>query len=128
MDYGHQLALVLLSLYNFYLSVKKSSQVENFQSVSFIKHDLEKYQAVNMSIHVFAWRRTKSLQRLCNSLLRARYLNYRVSILFHVDGDPLPSVVSYLESFVWPFGEKTIIQSPYHLGMPNVWLPEAHSY
>jgi hypothetical protein len=120
MDFGHQLVLILMAISSFYFTAKYSLEINHFQFASFQQYTSENPRTVSMSIHVFCWRRTKSLQRLCNSLLRARYLNYTVPIVFHVDGDPLPSVVAYLDSFEWPFGEKTIIQSPNHLGMPNV--------
>lgn len=60
-------------------------------------------------IIVFGWRREESLKRLMNSLLKADYLNYSVKLQFHIDFKPTQEVKDYVESFEWPFGEKTVI-------------------
>jgi hypothetical protein len=60
--------------------------------------------------------------RLCNSLLEARYYDVKVPIYFHIDGDPLPEVVRYVQDLVWPFGRKHITISDMRRGMPSVRL------
>lgn len=81
-----------------------------------------------ISIHVFAWRREKSLDRLCKSLLRASYSGHEVPLYFHVDGEPLDLVVAYVNSFNWPHGPKIVNIRKERLGMPNAilsgWTPK----
>lgn len=58
--------------------------------------------------------------RLCDSLLSAHYADNFVPLIFHVDGDPLLSVVDYLDDFFWPYGSKTVVHNSANLGMPAV--------
>lgn len=82
--------------------------------------DLEQDRTVPISIHIFAWRRKKSLERLCKSINRARFHGHRIPIYFHVDGDPRPEVVEYIQSFKWKHGSKIVNFRPKRLGMPAV--------
>ncbi|PJF16926.1 hypothetical protein PSACC_03264 [Paramicrosporidium saccamoebae] len=81
-----------------------------------------------ISIHVFAWRREKSLRRLCESLLRAQYSGHEVPLYFHVDGEPLNLVVNYVKDFKWPHGPKIVNIRQQKLGMPTAilsgWTPK----
>lgn len=70
-------------------------------------------------IIVFGWRREKSLKRLMNSLLKAEYMNYRVKLQFHIDFKPTTEVKNYVETFEWPFGEKSVILREKTFGLMN---------
>lgn len=120
MDNGVQILLFLIALYNALFRANFKDNVKMYDQHLFSRKPFHESRDLNMAIHVFSWRRTKSLQRLCNSLLKARYLDYKVPLIFHVDGEPLASVVTYLDAFRWPFGEKIVLRNPQHLGMPDV--------
>lgn len=76
-----------------------------------------------ISIHTFAWRREKSLRRLFDSLLRAKYFGYEIPLYVHIDGEPLDSVVQYVErQFRWPHGPLYIDRRSERLGMPMAIL------
>lgn len=77
-------------------------------------------RTISMSIHVFAWRRRKSLERLCKSINRARFHNHKIPLHFHVDGEPLESVVEFVEDFKWRHGSKHVHLREERLGMPSV--------
>lgn len=81
-----------------------------------------------ISIHIFAWRREKSLRRLCDSLLRAAYFGQEVPLYIHVDGEPLDLVVDYVEALKWPHGPKIVNLRRERLGMPDAimsgWTPK----
>ena len=61
---------------------------------------------IKFILQVFAWRRSESLKRLCQSLKVAKYFGLSVDIHFHVDASPATSVLEYIEGFHWPFGQK----------------------
>lgn len=81
-----------------------------------------------ISIHVFAWRREKSLRRLCESLLRASYAGQEIPLYIHVDGEPLDLVVQYANALNWPHGPKIVNVRERRLGMPDAilsgWTPK----
>lgn len=77
-------------------------------------------QTIPISIHIFAWKRRKSLERLCKSIEHARYHGHRIPLHFHVDGDPLESVVEFVENFKWRHGRKYVHLRDERLGMPAV--------
>lgn len=117
-DPGYRLALILIG-FLFLLRIKQhESSVESAKII----YPSKRSPIINgkFSIHVFGWRRRRSIERLCNSLLEANYENYEIPLNFHIDGEPLESVVSYVQSFHWPFGSKTIDISPIRRGMPAV--------
>lgn len=87
-------------------------------SGSFMQNENENSQ---ISIHIFAWRRHKSLQRLLRSLNRARYHGHRVPLVLHIDGEPLPSVIELAHSFRWPHGRKVVEISEERKGLPSVY-------
>lgn len=82
-------------------------------------------------IHVFAWRRIYSLQRLLASLIAAQYDGALVELHFFIDGDPVDGVVTLAENFTWPHGPKRIHVHPYRVGLAtNImlsWLPKEHT-
>ena len=75
---------------------------------------------IKFSIHVFTWKRQLALQRLCESLLEAEYYGDVIDLVFHIDGDPCPLVLDFCDRFHWPFGEKKILASDTHKGLPFV--------
>ena len=53
--------------------------------------------------------RLRSLQRLCNSLLKADYLGRKdVHLRFHMDSDSSSAALEYVLRLQWPNGPKTI--------------------
>lgn len=82
-------------------------------------------------IHVFAWRRIHSLQRLLASLTAAQYDGVSVELHFFIEGDPVAGVVNLAENFTWPHGLKSIHVHPYRVGLAtNImlsWLPKEHT-
>ena len=64
---------------------------------------------LRISIHVFAWRRSKSLHRLLNSLLRADYTDQDfVDLHFNIDGNPSPKVLKTIREYEWIFGNQHV--------------------
>ncbi len=117
-DYGCRLAIFLLIVsFLFYMPYYSPKTHE-----SDIVYRRRWNYSVPISIHVFAWRRKKSLGRLLDSLQRANYMNHTIPLYIHVDGDPLNSVVEMIESFEWSHGRKHVHISEQRLGMPAVNL------
>lgn len=76
---------------------------------------------LRISIHVFAWRRSKSLQRLCTSLLGAYYAGVEgITLIFHVDGNATEEVLEIVDRFVWPYGEKVVEKKEIRVGLRKV--------
>ena len=76
-----------------------------------------------VSIHVFAWRRSKSLSRLLHSLNNAEYPYYKnMNLIIHVDGNPSMQVLDVLKEFKWKLGKKNMMirQSDKIMGLKNV--------
>lgn len=115
LDVGFKIGILLAIIFDLFEDFQWNGpkRLERF-------YDLTTDSSATISIHVFAWRRKKSLERLCKSLLEARYLGHDVPIFFHVDGDPLDLVVDYLNEFEWPHGEKHVEIRSHNLGMPDV--------
>ncbi|CAN0373360.1 unnamed protein product, partial [Discosporangium mesarthrocarpum] len=61
-----------------------------------------------VSIHIITNDRLQSLGRLCDSLLASHFLGDKVDLSFHVDVGADKSLMSYIVSFHWPFGNKLI--------------------
>lgn len=84
---------------------------------------------VNLTIHVFAWKRQLSLERLLRSILKIGMTNCRIPLIIHIDGDACPLVINSAESFVWKYGPKTVDIKETHLGLPDCilksWVPES---
>lgn len=123
MDLDLKLVTILLALYFLFDSRNRDAHDKEDRNNIF-QPDFDNFddKSTTITLHVFAWRRLRSLQRLCKSLLNARYPTKNIPLIFHVDGDPLGAVVNYLESFYWPFGIKTLDFSPSRKGMPMVTL------
>jgi hypothetical protein len=62
-----------------------------------------------LNIHVFAWKRGKSLSRLLNSLNNAEYMDDQALLIIHVDGEESEEVDRVLFNFKWKFGRKYMI-------------------
>ncbi|KAI9356987.1 hypothetical protein DFJ73DRAFT_213085 [Zopfochytrium polystomum] len=74
-----------------------------------------------VSLHVFAWKRVKSLNRLLDSLLKADYDgSSRASIVFHLDGGWAEEVEQVVDSFQWLHGPKSVVKSRENLGLKRV--------
>jgi hypothetical protein len=117
----------------YYSSVNEmnSTQVSGSTFDVYASQSLESPQEsafeLNMSIHIFAWRRSKSLERLLNSLvepLSSRALPQRtcLPLYFHLDAYPLDSVVDMVEEFQWNYGTKTVDYKDVPTGLPKVFL------
>ncbi|KXS13682.1 hypothetical protein M427DRAFT_146489 [Gonapodya prolifera JEL478] len=62
-------------------------------------------------MHIFAWKRTHSLQRLLESIAGADYTGWEcrpIDLDFHIDGDAKLEVVLMVEAFSWTRGTKRI--------------------
>jgi hypothetical protein len=95
------------------------SQISNTPHVVFAKSW--------MTIHLFAWKRNKSLRRLLDSITNAEYPphsigNHTVSIVFHVDAGATESVIDMVQSFKWTLGKKYIEMYTTHQGLGKVLL------
>lgn len=77
---------------------------------------------LTFTLIVFGWRRRKSLDRLCQSLLNADYLGFPVEFEFHLEGESHPLVVEYANKFKWPHGPFTIVTSPQRIGLRQIVL------
>lgn len=83
--------------------------------------------SVHLSLHVFAWRRVKSLRRLCRSLLQATYDRHQgIPLVFHIDGGYNPNVLDYIQSFYWPHGKKRVDIKKKHIGLLQVYILVLH--
>lgn len=89
-------------------------------STSFGSSGANDNTAVKISIHVFGWRREKSLRRLGESLLKAHYMDHTIDIHFHIDGEALDLVQQYVHEFSWPHGQKHVNFREQRVGMPLV--------
>ncbi|KAJ3281448.1 hypothetical protein HDU76_008927 [Blyttiomyces sp. JEL0837] len=84
-------------------------------------------------IHVFAWRRSLSLQRLLKSLSNADYDTedgfgkVNIELVIHVDGGSTKTVDQIVDEFVWPYGIKRVVRNNETLGlkqmMKHAWHP-----
>ncbi|KAJ3212177.1 hypothetical protein HDU83_001188 [Entophlyctis luteolus] len=89
-------------------------------------------ESLDISIHVFAWRRAKSLKRLLSSLQEAEYGAERnIPLFIHLDFGSTVTVKELASSFIWNFGEKKIVESPEKMGilkmMIHSWMPKTDS-
>jgi hypothetical protein len=79
-----------------------------------------------IDIHVFAWKRSKSLSRLLYSLNDADYSSSsgKVMMIVHVDGDSTEDVNRVLLNFKWKFGRKyyKIQKSKKNQGLKEILL------
>lgn len=66
---------------------------------------LQRTRHSQVDIHVFAWRRGKSLSRLLQSLNKA-YYSQKVLLIVHVDGGESEEVDRVLWNFKWKFGKE----------------------
>lgn len=76
---------------------------------------------VKLSLHVFAWKRAKSLNRLLTSLLKADYSSQSfVDMFIHIDGRPTDAVLEVIDGFSWPFGELIMKRNTRNIGLKKV--------
>lgn len=75
-----------------------------------------------ISIHVFGWKRSNSLNRLLKSLKSAKYsFNKFIPLTIHLDGGYTQKVSRLVDSFVWPFGELEVIKHSKSIGLQEVY-------
>lgn len=60
------------------------------------------------------------MQRLCDSLRQAEYHGFEVTLEFHVDGEPHPLVMEYMENFEWPHGRVGLNRHAERVGLEKV--------
>ncbi|KAJ3248686.1 hypothetical protein HDU78_010917 [Chytriomyces hyalinus] len=78
---------------------------------------------MDLTLHVFAWRRVQSLVRLLKSIQDADYPpGCRVPIVFHLDAGYLDAVAEVIRSFRWARGPIAILKSKSHLGLSHMML------
>jgi hypothetical protein len=85
---------------------------------------------VRIAIHVFAWKRSRSLSRLLNSLNSADYnSNHVIDLIVHVDGNPTDAVLKVLNEFEWKFGNesKIIKRQSKNIGLKRVYYQSLYS-
>lgn len=70
-----------------------------------------------IAIVVVAYNRVKSLERLLTSLKKASYYGQEVPLIISIDNSGNQDVSSYAKKFVWPFGDKQIIEHRTRLGL-----------
>jgi hypothetical protein len=77
-----------------------------------------------VDIHVFAWKRSKSLSRLLNSINNAEYSAEPIMLIVHVDGSSTDQVNRVLLNFKWKFGRKyyKILRNSHNLGLKELML------
>jgi hypothetical protein len=107
-------------------SINRTKSISREREELGISSVVEKY---NFRLHVFAWKRRKSLDRLLNSLVTANYVGFEVPIYFIIEGEGSPLVVDLIHKFVWPYGKKYIILREQRIGLLKSiglsWKPES---
>lgn len=81
-----------------------------------------KHRPLTFVLQIIAWRRSASLIRLCESLKRASYFSFDVDIHFHIDANPSPHVLSFIESFVWDYGRLKVQRYDKPQGLIHVYI------
>lgn len=71
------------------------------------------------AIVVIAFNRTASLQRLLNSLLKAKYPAANIDLIISIDHSGSDEVFNLAQNFAWPHGNKKILHHPTRLGLKN---------
>jgi hypothetical protein len=76
---------------------------------------------LNLSLHVFAWKRVKSLGRLLRSLQDADYGETKaLTLIIHIDGGASSGVLELVSKFVWRYGEKIVEANEANIGLQGV--------
>lgn len=131
----------MLPLMNRHISISNNPTLSNIQHFHWsppifwkyrMKHRKVSHIFPEIVIHVITWKRSRSLNRLLNSLLNAEYFGNRVSLNIHVDGNPSEHVLNILDKFYWPFGEKKTDYREEHFGlagmMQTIWPNSTDSH
>jgi len=74
------------------------------------------------TLHVLAWNRESSLQRLLTSLEHAHYDGDRVDLAIHLDGGFSDGALRIAEQQAWAFGEKRIMKASQNGGLARSWF------
>lgn len=108
---------------------KKNVHLERLKNLQMTDFSAKHPQDHQISIHIFAWRRERSLKRLLDSLIKATYNDYHhVPLFLHIDGDPMAEVVEAAHAFAWPHGPKVVEVREERVGMPKVCTFIVSSY
>ncbi|KAI8620143.1 hypothetical protein BC830DRAFT_1164799 [Chytriomyces sp. MP71] len=83
---------------------------------------------MDIQIHVFVWKRVKSLERLLRSIRDADYSRSGIPLVFHVDAGHSPRALDLVYSFNWIHGDKHVKVSETRQGLENImmqaWNPQ----
>lgn len=96
---------------------------------------LVSWHRARIHIVVLAYRRARSLRRLCDSLLAAHYLHDRVDLTIHLDAALAPdreaaaATAEFAARWDWPHGRKTLVRQAEHRGLmrsvTEAWQPQS---
>jgi hypothetical protein len=70
----------------------------------YVEEETRLQQPSKFIVHVFAWKRYASLNRLLESLVHARYFGLQVELIINVEGNATSKVIDYVSAFTWPHG------------------------
>lgn len=84
----------------------------------------EPFEQGQISIHVFGWRRPKSLHVLLQQLRGSYYHCWEapVDLHLHVDGNASPKVREVASAFQWPHGALHLDLRSSNVGLREMWL------
>ncbi|KAJ3404667.1 hypothetical protein HDV05_007044, partial [Chytridiales sp. JEL 0842] len=110
------------------LRLRKDSTSHSFNTLT--SSDIQAQIASRLSIHVFAWKRAKSLNRLLKSLKDADYGDVRnLEMIIHVDGGATDEVLELASNYSWPFGPKDLVLDASNVGLQEMmtaaWIPKS---
>jgi hypothetical protein len=71
-------------------------------------------------IHIFCWKRYKSLKRAIESLNHRQKAGPELNLIVNLDGGYLLKVLEYVKSIKWDSGNLVIRQRQENIGIPQV--------
>lgn len=77
-------------------------------------------------IHIWTFKRPKSLSRLLGSLSLSKFPdNFGADVIFHIDGDYDPQILILAGQFKvnWKFGDVMLDVKEGHVGLPDIFFP-----
>lgn len=74
---------------------------------------------MDIAIVIPCYKRIDALETLCECLVRAKYDEDKVSLVFSIDFAEGSKVPAFAESFVWPYGEKVVVKHEKNIGLRN---------
>jgi hypothetical protein len=101
------------------------SKYELFQGNLHVTEPLSRMkqkESITIAIHVFGWKRFKSLKRLLKALIRADYTsaNSDIPLYIHLDGGYTTQVETLANNFNWKQGPKYIMKQASQVGLQRV--------